>query len=100
MRVAILGSSQVRRVASILAFAALCPLVGAGAAEKGAPDPEKIFARKDADSDGALTLEEYKAGLKEKALANADKRFKKIDTDSDGKLSLDEFKAGIPAKKE
>jgi Ca2+-binding EF-hand superfamily protein len=100
MRVALLGSSQVRRVASIVAFAALCPLAGTGAAEKGAPDPEKIFARKDADSDGALTLEEYKAGLKEKALANADKRFKKIDSDGNGKLSLEEFKAGLPAKKE
>ncbi len=64
-----------------------------------APDPAKIFARKDANSDGALTLDEFKAGMKDKALDNADKRFKKIDTNSDGKLSLDEFKAGMPAKK-
>lgn len=66
---------------------------------KKAPDPAKIFARKDANSDGAITLDEFKAGMKDKALDNADKRFKKIDTNSDGKLSLDEFKAGMPAKK-
>lgn len=66
---------------------------------KKTPDPAKIFARKDANSDGVITLDEFKAGMKDKALDNADKRFKKIDTNSDGKLSLDEFKAGMPAKK-
>jgi len=63
-------------------------------------DPQKIFTKKDANSDGFLTLDEYKSGLKEKALENADKRFKKIDTDGDGKLSFDEFKAGMPKPKE
>jgi len=67
--------------------------------EKKAPNPEKVFAKKDANSDGSLSLEEYKTGLKDKALASADKRFKKIDSNGDGKLSLDEFKAGMPAKK-
>ena len=66
---------------------------------KKAPDPAKIFARKDANSDGALTLDEFKAGLKDKALDKAGRRFKQIDSNSDGKLSLDEFKAGMPAKK-
>lgn len=69
------------------------------AQEKKAPDPAKIFARKDANSDGSLTLDEFKTGLKDKALEKADKRFKKIDTNGDAKLSLDEFKAGIPPKK-
>jgi Ca2+-binding EF-hand superfamily protein len=64
---------------------------------KKAADPAKIFARKDANSDGALTLDEFKAGMKDKALESADKRFKKIDTD--GKLTLDEFKSGLPPKK-
>lgn len=76
------------------------PALSASAAdEKKAPDPEKIFARKDADGDGSLTLEEFKTGLKDKALENAEKRFKKIDTDGNGKVSLDEFKAGMAAKK-
>lgn len=74
--------------------------VSASAADaKKAPDPGKIFARKDANSDGSLTLEEFKTGLKDKALENAEKRFRKIDADGDGKLSLDEFKAGMVAKK-
>lgn len=69
------------------------------AADKKAPDPTKSFARKDTNSDGSLSLDEFKTGMKDKALENADKRFKKIDTNGDGKLSLDEFKAGMPAKK-
>lgn len=84
----------------LASFVLLVPAVSASAADaKKAPDPEKIFARKDANSDGALTLEEFKTGLKDKALENAEKRFKKIDTDGDGKVSLDEFKAGMAAKK-
>jgi Ca2+-binding EF-hand superfamily protein len=71
----------------------------AQAADKPAPDPAKMFAKKDANSDGSLSLDEFKAGMKDKALENADKRFKKIDSNSDGKVSLDEFKAGMPAKK-
>ena len=67
--------------------------------EKKRPDPEQIFKRKDADADGALSLEEYKKGMPEKALGKADARFKKLDTSGDGKLSLDEFKAGLPPKK-
>lgn len=68
--------------------------------EKKAPNPEKVFAKKDANGDGSLTLDEFKTGLKDKALESADRRFKKMDGDGDGKLSLEEFKAGMPAKKE
>jgi len=63
-------------------------------------DPQKIFTKKDTNSDGSLTLDEYKSGMKDKPLENADKRFKKIDTNGDGKLSFDEFKAGMPKPKE
>ena len=52
------------------------------------------------NSDGSLTLEEYKTGMKDKQLENADKRFKKSDSNGDGKLSFDEFKAGMPKPKE
>ena len=70
----------------------------AGAEPPRTPDPQKIFSRKDANSDGSLTLDEFKTGLKDKALEKADKRFKKIDADGDGKLSFDEFKAGMQKK--
>lgn len=66
--------------------------------EKTAPDLAKMFAQRDANGDGSLSLDEFKAGLKDKALENADKKFKKLDTDGDGKLSLDEFKTRKPAK--
>ncbi len=79
-------------------------LIGAVAAQaadqpKTKPDPAKAFARKDADSDGQLTLEEFKKGMKDKQLENADKRFKQLDKDGDGKVSMDEFKAGMNRQK-
>lgn len=86
-------------VAAVFAVAFGCMTPALSAEGKKAPNPEKVFAKKDANSDGSLTLDEFKAGLKDKALNNADKRFKKIDSNGDGKLSLDEFKAGMPAKK-
>ena len=69
------------------------------AAPDKAPDPQKAFSRKDADSDGFLTLDEFKKGMKDRQLGNADRRFKKIDADSDGRVSFDEFKAGMPKPK-
>ena len=85
-------------ILTVLALAATASV--AHAAPGKAVDPQKIFTKKDANSDGFLTLDEYKSGMKDKALENADKRFKKIDTDGDGKLSFDEFKAGMPKPKE
>lgn len=81
-----------------VAFGCMAPALSADG-EKKAPNPEKVFAKKDANSDGSLSLDEFKTGLKDKALNSADKRFKKMDANGDSKLSLDEFKAGIPAKK-
>ena len=88
------------RCVVMFAMAACCmtPALSADG-QKKAPNLDKVFARRDANSDGSLTLDEFKTGLKDKALANADKRFKKIDANGDGKVSLDEFKAGTPAKK-
>lgn len=81
-----------------VAAALLCPLSSSFAQEKKAPDPEKIFKRKDANADGMLTLEEFKTGLKDKPLEMAEKRFGKMDSNGDSKLSLDEFKAGMTPK--
>ena len=76
---------------------ACCLAVPAVAADgdKKAPNPEKVFQKRDANGDGSLSLEEFKAGMPEKALTRADARFKKLDANGDGKLSLDEFKAGM-----
>lgn len=74
--------------------------MAAPAAGKKPPDPEKVFARRDADKDGFLTLAEFKTGMKEPALEKAPKRFRKLDTNGDDRLSLEEFKAlfaGRPA---
>jgi ABC-type sugar transport system substrate-binding protein len=93
---------SMRSTRSLVAFllaAVLVPSLSAAAPGK-AIDPEKIFSRKDADSDGFLTVDEYKKGMKEEQLEKADRRFKKIDTNGDGKLSLDEFKAGMPKPKQ
>lgn len=79
---------------------ACCLAVPAVAAdgEKKARNPAKVFQKRDANGDGSLSLEEFKAGMPEKALARADARFKKLDANGDGKLSLEEFKAGMKPK--
>jgi len=90
-------------LALTLAFALLAVPgidVVAHAAPGKTPDPQKAFSRKDANSDGSLTLDEYKTGMKDKQLEKADKRFKKSDSNGDGKLSFDEFKAGMPKPKQ
>ena len=85
----------------VLTLLALAATESVALAAPGKPvDPQKAFSRKDANSDGSLTLDEYKTGMKDKQLEKADKRFKKIDTNGDGKVSFDEFKAGMPKPKE
>ncbi len=66
---------------------------GAGSARgKRQVTPEiraRAFVRWDADKDGFLTLDEYKAGLK--GQPNLEARFRRFDRDGDGKLTRDEF---------
>ena len=91
----------VRAGAALLAIGVtVLPTAASAAPEKKPVDPQKVFTRKDTNSDGSLSLEEYKAGMKPEQVDKADKRFKKIDTDGDGKLSFEEFKAGLPKPKE
>jgi N-acetylgalactosamine-6-sulfatase len=62
-------------------------------AKKPMVDRAKAFERMDANKDGSLTLEEYKAGMKNApgTPAELDARFKRFDKDRDGKLTRDEF---------
>jgi Ca2+-binding EF-hand superfamily protein len=92
--------ASVRSHAAVLALGVtLLPAAADAAPEKKAADPQKVFNRKDANGDGSLSLDEFKAGMKPEVAEKADKRFKKIDGNGDGKLSFDEFKAGLPKPK-
>jgi hypothetical protein len=80
-------------------FALALPLHAADGAEKAAPkkpDPEKVFGKKDKDSDGFLSKEEFTAGAKNAAAAET--AFGKKDKNSDGKLSKEEFTAAPKGK--
>jgi hypothetical protein len=54
----------------------------------------------DADANGSLSVEEYKAYLKEarQDVSTAAAKFAALDTNKDGKLSSAEFARGQPAK--
>jgi hypothetical protein len=60
-------------------------------------DPEKAFGKKDKNSDGSLSKEEFLAGAKD--ATRAEKAFGRKDKDSDGKLSKEEFAAQPERKK-
>jgi len=80
--------------AAILALACQLPAAHAEKPPKGErkrPDPNQMFAWKDTDGDGAISLAEFKAGMPEKAAAKADARFRKVDADNDGRITLTEF---------
>lgn len=70
---------------------------GPGGPDGQRPKPEDIFKKLDANSDNAISLDEFKAGpMGQKDPAKAEEIFKKIDKDGNGSLSLEEFKSGRP----
>jgi Ca2+-binding EF-hand superfamily protein len=86
------------------AVACLMIVPAAVIAEDAKPkmDPAKLFKKRDANGDGALSEDEFLAAAKEdKQKETMKKRFSKIDSNGDGKLSLEEFTAGMatPRKK-
>ncbi len=67
--------------------------------ERKRPNPEEVFKKLDANSDGAVSLDEFKAGPRaQQEPAKAEEHFKKIDKGGNGSVSLDEFKAGRPPR--
>ncbi len=65
------------------------PAKEAAGKHKPKHDPAKVFKKKDADSDGFLSKEEFTKGAKD--AAKAETAFGKRDKDGDGKLSMEEF---------
>jgi hypothetical protein len=61
------------------------------------PNPEEVFKKLDANGDGSVSLEEFKAGPRApKEADKAQEVFSKIDKDGSGGISLEEFKAHRP----
>lgn len=89
-------------ITTILSVLALASFT-VNAAEEGAKkkmDPEKVFAKLDANSDGSITKEEWAASPQaKKDAAKAEKSFTSKDKDKDGKLSKEEFTAAPKKKK-
>lgn len=62
--------------------------------DKPKMDPAAAFKKMDADSNGKVTLEEFKASPRwKKDPSKADEMFKKRDKDSSGDISMEEFTA-------
>ena len=62
--------------------------------EKPKQDPAAAFKKLDANADGKLTFEEFKAGPRwKKEPEKADGVFKKRDKDGNGHITLEEFTA-------
>jgi Ca2+-binding EF-hand superfamily protein len=94
------------KATNYLATAVAIGLTMMGSALCHAQDADKKktqFERLDADKNGSISLEEFKA--KSKTPETADKKFARIDTDKNGSLSLEEWttppkKAPTPKKPE
>jgi len=73
-------------------------LMGSALCHAQAADPKKKqFEKLDADKNGSISLEEFKA--KSKTPDTADAKFAKIDADKNGSVSLEEWSAGSAKKK-
>ena len=64
---------------------------------KAKADPEAMFKKKDANSDGKVSKEEFLKGSKD--AAKSETQFTAKDKDKDGNLTLEEFSAKGGTKK-
>jgi hypothetical protein len=73
------------------------PPPGGPGGDRPRPNPEEAFKKLDANGDGSVTLDEFKAGPRaQQNPERAEGAFKRMDKDGDGKLTLEEFKSGRP----
>ena len=79
--------------ALIVACGLAVPALAADDKPKEKPTPEQQFKRMDKNSDGKLSLEEFKGKREGDKATKAEATFKRKDKDNDGSLTLDEFKA-------
>lgn len=92
-----LYSVSVMLIATSLSFAQNKPKGPGGPGKHPRPAPAEIFAKLDADSDGNVTLEEFKKSPRaQENEAKAEEIFTKIDADADGNVTIEEFKAHRP----
>lgn len=83
----------------ILTVAVVAGLLSGGLAfAQDAGKAEARFKTLDKNSDGKLSLEEFKEGSKD--AGKAEGRFKRMDKDNDGSVSLEEYKAAAGKKKD
>ena len=75
-------------VSLTLMGSALCQ---AEEAPRKGPNPQKQFDKLDADKNGSVSLEEFKATHKKPDIA--DKQFARLDADKNGSISLEELSA-------
>jgi len=98
-----------KKLSTIVILVALCTVHAVVAREKPARigkthdgkkrNVEEVFKKLDTDSDGAITLDEFKAGRTGAKKANRiETLFKKRDKDANGSLTLAEFKRPRPKK--
>ena len=79
------------RIVAWICLASQVALGGTLLADKA----EQYFRRLDRDSDGKISLTEFKGSLQGKQAECAEARFKQLDQNNDGNLNLSEYKAGV-----
>ena len=80
------------KINTIIATAAATLMGSALCQAQEVDKKQKQFERLDADKNGSLSLEEFKA--KSKNPETADKKFARADADKNGSISLEEWSAG------
>lgn len=66
-------------------------------AQNKKPNPQKMFENIDANKDGSITLEEFKAKKRKHEMKpeQLEKQFARIDADKNGSVTLEELKASL-----